>query len=577
MSNTFTLTYFNDDKTASQWANSDGNDFIIWYRGSTETTPPNPGPSIENNNEYYINSNITELNDTTNVSIVNDNSTDKYIFNSTVNNDGTINNNLNYINKYLISLGTYYFNNIPQTHPLAILTDSDTIEYYGIDANGTQSNANMTTQLVLGVTRNFYSGNIKVIVKKSFWEISIYCLNHGYMGGENILRCKYPEYLNDNTSVTIINDNGTNKYIFNNNASYKEKYLISLGTYYINNIPQTHPLAILIDSNTIEYYGIDANGNQSNTNLTTSQVSGVNRNFYSGNIKVIVKKSFWEASIYCLNHGFMGGQNILRYNYKYKTTYFNSYKDSNLSQLNWALRDGINFVAWFKGLSANSPFLNKPSLDDTTASDRVIYPQSLSNGTSNQRYPLKIYSFPLNDTNEVKNIFMLEFKSNVNNLLASHIASTVTPTNSNQTNVLLIGNSTEIMSLTNSSSIGQSDLAKTFILQGTNTIPGANNSTDDIYSYPYNKTWFIVNNNQLSPHFSTINRTSNGTNNDVTNSIKIAELVFSNTENSGTIKYCYGENDLASEGLTDTYSSGGMNNLKYQQQYSFNITNGYIS
>ena len=123
MSNTFTLTYFNDDKTASQWANSDGNDFIIWYRGSTETTPPNPGPSIENNNEYYINSNITELNDTTNVSIVNDNSTDKYIFNSTVNNDGTINNNLNYINKYLISLGTYYFNNIPQTHPLAILAD----------------------------------------------------------------------------------------------------------------------------------------------------------------------------------------------------------------------------------------------------------------------------------------------------------------------------------------------------------------------------------------------------------------------------------------------------------------------
>ena len=121
------------------------------------------------------------------------------------------------------------------------------------------------------------------------------------------------EYLKINTNVGIVNHNNENKYVFNNNLNYINKYVISLGTYYFNNIPENHPLAILIDSDIIEYYGIDTNGYPNNDKLSTKEVDGEIRNFYWGNIKVIVKQVFVETSIYCFYDGYMGGENILMY------------------------------------------------------------------------------------------------------------------------------------------------------------------------------------------------------------------------------------------------------------------------
>ena len=70
---------------------------------------------------------------------------------------------------------------IPTNHPFAILNDGvSTITYTG-DAN-TQS-----TDVVNGVTYDFYYGDVTITVTGDFGTLSVYCPYHGYMGGEDIL------------------------------------------------------------------------------------------------------------------------------------------------------------------------------------------------------------------------------------------------------------------------------------------------------------------------------------------------------------------------------------------------------
>ena len=67
-------------------------------------------------------------------------------------------------------------------HPIAILSNDSNILTYSGDAS------KKFTKLVNGNIYEFYYGDITVNVLQSFDKISIYCYNHGYMGGENILQ-----------------------------------------------------------------------------------------------------------------------------------------------------------------------------------------------------------------------------------------------------------------------------------------------------------------------------------------------------------------------------------------------------
>tara|TARA_Y100000591_G_scaffold331483_1_gene365545 strand:- start:46 stop:2796 length:2751 start_codon:yes stop_codon:yes gene_type:complete len=86
--------------------------------------------------------------------------------------------------KFGLGIGSYTLENIPSEHPMALISDSSFIYFIDYLYTDTITNETLTID---GVERNltFYTGNIKIIVTGDFDEASIYCKNHGYMGGEN--------------------------------------------------------------------------------------------------------------------------------------------------------------------------------------------------------------------------------------------------------------------------------------------------------------------------------------------------------------------------------------------------------
>ena len=111
-------------------------------------------------------------------------------------------------------------------------------------------------------------------------------------------------------SVVKVIYSGGNKYLFNGLTSYdaNRKYGMYDGVYTFKNISSAHPMAI-IDvgiENTITYSG-DPN------KKSQKRVNGIMYNFYHGDMTVNVNSNFNTASVYCLHHGYMGGDNILNY------------------------------------------------------------------------------------------------------------------------------------------------------------------------------------------------------------------------------------------------------------------------
>jgi hypothetical protein len=120
-------------------------------------------------------------------------------------------------------------------------------------------------------------------------------------------------------------------------------YTLSEGVYYFVNIPESHPIAILngslIDNNNAYYITYSNNNdvgynqylNNNNThsfnnteqyqfgpeqvNIELNDPENGDYIFMYGTVKVEVNGDFDKASIYCLNHGFMGNRYLLRYGY----------------------------------------------------------------------------------------------------------------------------------------------------------------------------------------------------------------------------------------------------------------------
>ena len=113
-----------------------------------------------------------------------------------------------------------------------------------------------------------------------------------------------------NPSIVNIVAAGGNKYVFINGTTYNANihYGLGIGTYVFKNIPQGHHMALLNNgkTNSITYSG------DSSKKLTTL-VDGVSYDFYYGDITVQVSSDFGIISIYCYYHGYMGGENLLKY------------------------------------------------------------------------------------------------------------------------------------------------------------------------------------------------------------------------------------------------------------------------
>ena len=152
------------------------------------------------------------------------------------------------------------------------------------------------------------------------------------------------ECLKNISEVNIVISSGP-KYVFNGDQSYHltRKYGLGIGKYQIKNIPTAHPMAILNNdcSDNIIYYGND------NDKVTlTSGDNGINLqnddgySFYTGTIHIVVKGDFQKdssgLSIFCGEHGYMGGQNLLQYS----ETCRNFHKiDNSISSVTKAITD----------------------------------------------------------------------------------------------------------------------------------------------------------------------------------------------------------------------------------------------
>ena len=113
--------------------------------------------------------------------------------------------------------------------------------------------------------------------------------------------------------VGVAQVNGRNRYTFDGQVlSDGSQYLMGPGTYTFRNIPSSHPMAVLNLGQTrrIRYSGL--NGSPQLGRVTNSTANG-NYQFYSGDMTVEVAGDFGLISLYCLNHGSMGGEYALRY------------------------------------------------------------------------------------------------------------------------------------------------------------------------------------------------------------------------------------------------------------------------
>ena len=116
------------------------------------------------------------------------------------------------------------------------------------------------------------------------------------------------------TSIVNVINSGGNKYVFNNSSNYdsNQKWSLTNGTYILKNVPQMHPIAILNsgNNNIISYKG---DSNKKSTKTITGTTADGSYDFYYGDVTVTVNGNFGNVSIYCFNHGYMGGENLLVY------------------------------------------------------------------------------------------------------------------------------------------------------------------------------------------------------------------------------------------------------------------------
>ena len=96
-----------------------------------------------------------------------------------------------YIAKYGMGIGVYTFKDIPVSHPLTILSGnsgnhgSDISQY---DPDSASQYITITgSNLAFDEGIRYYTGDMTVTVTGDFGDASLHCLNHGFMGGSDIL------------------------------------------------------------------------------------------------------------------------------------------------------------------------------------------------------------------------------------------------------------------------------------------------------------------------------------------------------------------------------------------------------
>ena len=242
------------DNTLGDIQNDADCDGVVTAEDCNDTNPSLSQLNSEGNCAPEPSYTVVGLDQTSGVNIVGGN----YVFNDGVTYDPNL--------QYGLGTGTFVLTGIPTNHPFAILNDGvSTISYTG-DAN-TQS-----TDVVNGVTYDFYYGDVTITVTGDFGTLSVYCPYHGYMGGENIFVYDSQYAVVDTTppTITILGDNPLTVEV---GAAFSDPGV----TVYDQDGSSTYTTTGTVDTNvlgayTLTYTAVDNSGNQATATRTVNVV-----------------------------------------------------------------------------------------------------------------------------------------------------------------------------------------------------------------------------------------------------------------------------------------------------------------
>ena len=242
------------DNTLGDIQNDADCDGVVTADDCNDTNPSLSQLNSEGNCAPEPTYTVVGLDQTSGVNIVGGN----YVFNDGVTYDSNL--------QYGLGTGTFVLTGIPTNHPFAILNDGvSTISYTG-DAN-TQS-----TDVVNGVTYDFYYGDVTITVTGDFGTLSVYCPYHGYMGGENIFVYDSQYAVVDTTppTITVLGDNPL---IVEVGAAFSDPGV----TVYDQDGSSTYTTTGTVDTNvlgtyTLTYTAVDNSGNQATVSRTVNVV-----------------------------------------------------------------------------------------------------------------------------------------------------------------------------------------------------------------------------------------------------------------------------------------------------------------
>lgn len=103
---------------------------------------------------------------------------------------------------------------------------------------------------------------------------------------------------------------GTNVYTFNTESYDNFTHIgLEINTYTFKNIPSAHPLGFVINDTSL----FEVTSGTQFQGYEVKVVEGITITYYTGDITVDVKGDFGTISYTCYNHGYMGGQNRLKF------------------------------------------------------------------------------------------------------------------------------------------------------------------------------------------------------------------------------------------------------------------------
>ena len=258
--------------------------------------------SIKKIDEFTITSNVNQTEITLESQVnVRDSNGNKYVFNG----EDTYNPS----RIYTLTTESYIFTDIPEAHPMAILNNIDTSNItYSATSN---ANSPIIIKVSGGSTTPNSNGDYYTFTNNDSSGINI------ANGGFKFMRGKTYQFKNVGLATTttygITTINHPLEIYTRANGNTEIKTLNTVG----DSIDVTIPQNASTTTGDLYYQCSNHSNMIRNLSLLYKEVTDSTANgfydFYYGNMSVSVTGDFGNVSVYCYHHGYMGGNNLLKY------------------------------------------------------------------------------------------------------------------------------------------------------------------------------------------------------------------------------------------------------------------------